>query len=134
MVSGTSNATLRNNEALMEVDMSLKEDERDRAIKAKMKRYFFALASKVKKLLGARHQGSYVNTSLMFNYVVKKEVKPEDWPKFLMEEMSQHPEKWRDENKMQKLNAIMQRKKSKENNGVGSMNPRLSMPPTIKPK
>ncbi len=95
-----------NHDSMGEVEASLKEDEKRKSNVAYLKRYFFTLAANVKKILGAKHQGYYVSTLKMFGHVMQKQLPVDDWPKFVMEEMSQRPQNWKDEKKVRIVNQL----------------------------
>ena len=69
-----------------------------------MKRHFYTLVSKQKKVLGERHLGYYANTNKMFSAALKKPVS--DWVKFVTEELIQRPEQWKDEGQLKRINGL----------------------------
>ncbi len=105
-ITYTSNATV-GAEQIAQVDMDLKEKAQRQAINDKLQRYFYGLVATNKKLLGIKHLGYYVNTNQMFSHVTSKGIAVEEWPKFVGDEMSQHPEKWKDEAQIKKIQDLI---------------------------
>ena len=93
-------------DANRDADEVLKEDEKKKLQRANLQKYFFTLATKAKNALGLRHPAYYADTQSMFLHVIKAGISVDDWPKFVMEEMSQRPDKWRDEKKIKKLHEM----------------------------
>ncbi len=71
---------------------------------AKLKRYFYALVEKVKKFIGTRHPGFYVDTYKMFTHVMLKELPVDSWPRFVMDETFQRPHNWLKESMIRLIN------------------------------
>ena len=95
---------------MMQVDADLKEQERKRTVTDNMKRYFYSLVSQNKKLLGQKHPGYYVNTNKMFIAVVQQNIPTDNWIKFVGDEMSQRPEKWKDDKLVERINEIRKKR------------------------
>jgi len=80
-----------------EVDAALKEEEKIKNIVGENKRYFVEITANVKKVLGPHHLAYYANTDKMFVHVIQNRVQRSNWQKFVMDELTQRPVKWRDE-------------------------------------
>jgi len=108
-LSVTSNATITS-EKLQQVDQVIAEEEHKRSANDQLKRDFYTLVDNNKKLLGKRHPGYYVNTAIMLTFVIQNSIPKGDWPKFVEEEMSKNPEKWRGGAQIKKANEILRRR------------------------
>lgn len=98
----TSMATVTK-ETDKEVDEALKEEEKHKKHQANLKRYFYTLVSNAKKVLGGKSLAYYAETQKLFGEVIKLGISIDDWPNYIMNELSNNPNKWVDQVKQRKL-------------------------------
>ena len=91
---------------IKEIDEALAVEERKKSQKANLKRYFFTLIANAKKVLGPKNMGYYVDSILLFNEAMKKNISVDDWPAFIMNELNTKPTKWIEPKKLSKINSL----------------------------
>ena len=91
---------------MKEVEESLVVEEKKRIQQENLKRYFYTLVTNAKKTLGAKHIGYYVETISLFDSVMKMQKSVEDWPSYIMEELTKNPSKWIDKKKLSKIKEL----------------------------
>lgn len=91
---------------IKDIEEALKEEEKAKLQKANLQRFFYSHMTKVKKTLGIDHKGYLADSKKMFKYVIQSKIPVDDWPNFIIEEITKRPEKWQDEKKIKLINKM----------------------------
>ena len=88
---------------IKDINEALEVETRFKAQKANQQRYFYTLISNVKKVIGAKHMGYYVDSNLLFNEALRVKKSINDWPEFIMKELNTNPTKWIERKKLKRI-------------------------------
>eukprot|EP00826_Nyctotherus_ovalis_P066409 TRINITY_DN9808_c0_g1_i6.p1 TRINITY_DN9808_c0_g1~~TRINITY_DN9808_c0_g1_i6.p1 ORF type:complete len:414 (-),score=117.21 TRINITY_DN9808_c0_g1_i6:270-1511(-) len=98
---------------MKDVEEALAVEESKKVQKANLKRYFFTLIANAKKVLGPKNIGYYVDSTLLFNEVIRRQQSVDDWPAFIMTELNNNPNTWVVPKKYAKIQALLRQKSGK---------------------
>lgn len=91
---------------MKDVEEALAVEESKKVQRANLKRYFFTLIANAKKVLGPKNIGYYVDSTLLFNEVIRRQQSVDDWPAFIMTELNNNPNTWVVPKKYAKIQAL----------------------------